>query len=173
MKSLEDLNLMTMPMLEKIHMDLTGNKPKFGMTKPKLVQRVYDLQQPAPPSTEDQESSKDDTQGAENSAAGENSLDDLMGDDAAAKDLSVGDEDLIGEDPATEPVMPAKWNAPHSDKAATHKDVKKALAHLPLQIEADETGITIISGSKRLYTTINQPLHRIVATAETFAGVRK
>lgn len=170
MKSMEDLNLMSVPMLEKIHLDLTGNKPKKGLTKQQLVLSVFDLQQADPTPPEESKTPDSDegaTPPAENSTAGANDFDDLTGDDADA--LSANDdEDLIGEAPAA----PAKWQGPHSDTDANPEDVKRALSHLPLVVEFDQSGMTLRNGSKSIYTTIRQPLHVIVATAEVFAGVR-
>lgn len=175
MKSMEDLNLMTVPMLENIHLQLTGNKPKKGLTKQQLVLSVFDLQQadPTPPETPEAPKSGDgDTPPAENNAAGANDFDDLTGDvgDADADALSVNDdEDLIGE---AAPQAPERWEAPHSNEEARFEDIERALRHLPLRIVPDETGITLHKGSKSIYATIRQPLHVIVATAEAFAGVR-
>lgn len=186
MKSIQDLNLMTVPMLEKIHLDLTGNQPKKGLTKSQLVQRVFDLQQADPepqekPQEKPEEAKSDEgaTPPAENSAADANDFDDLVGgeddeaegDDNSADSLSVNDEDLIGEE-TPQPKLPAKVAVKVSEEQATHDEVRRALAHLPVQVHHDETGITIVHGSKQIYTTIRQPLHVIVATAEAFAGVR-
>lgn len=181
MKSLEDLNLMTVPMLEKIHLDLTGNKPKKGLTKQQLTQRVFELQQPDPTPPEAPKSDEGATPPVESSAADANDFDDLVGGDedepedaqGDADSLSVNDEeDLIGDEPTPQPKLPSKVDVKVSDAHANRADVDRALAHLPIKVEHDETGLTIIAGSKRIYTTIKQPLHVIVATAEAFAGVR-
>lgn len=204
MKTLEDLQLMTAPMLEGIHKSLTGNAPKKGMTKNQLVQRVYDLQQPDPVT-------------ADNAPNKAKSVNDAT--PPAANDMLVDDEeegeDLIGGDPApaapadetknaslasasqpfgdrdpTAPQMqdfgtrklvdadadlvgdvggPEQKVFPHTDEQAKVKDIPVALAHLPIMVHISDGLVHLTKGGKRLDTTVKQPLHRILATAEVFA----
>ena len=73
--------------------------------------------------------------------------------------------DILDEDE-----HPAKVEVPVSDADATFDGVEEAVAHLPVTVDRDETGITFRCGGKSLYASIKQPLHRIVATVEAFAG---
>lgn len=60
MKTLEELEMMNAAQLRGIAQSLGGN-PATNMAKPKLVQLVYDLQQPTPEETEDGDTA--DTEG--------------------------------------------------------------------------------------------------------------
>lgn len=187
MKSIEDLNLMGVPALQGIHLQMTGNKPKANMSKQQLVMRVFELQQPDPVAPKAPERVEGATEGASNQPAKAESLaaDDLsVDDDAPAADptdpnsadfLSVSDEepgndDLIGDAPA--PVglqLPAQEHFAVSDAQAVHGEVHRALAHLPVQVAVDQDVVTIRKGGREICTTMKQPLHRIVSAAESFA----
>lgn len=156
MKTLEDFELMTVPVLKGIITELTGNAPKNDAKKAELVQLAYDLQQPVPQETQPEPAAEDEAPVDEQSAA----------------DLSVEDEDdLVGDAPAPtpEPVRPAKVEVPVSTSDAKIKDIEKALAHVDATIEVGNECVIVRKGAKRMTTTVKQPLHRIVKAVELFA----
>lgn len=152
MKTLEDFDMLTVPVLEGIITELTGNKPKAGTKKAELVQLAYDLQQPVPQPEEQTEAPAD----VENAA-----------------DLSVEDEadDLVGEEPGhtPEPVRPAKVEVAVSDAMPKGKEIEKALAHVDATVQVGPECVVVNKGAKRMTTTVKQPLHRIVKAVELFA----
>jgi len=152
MKTMEELELMPIPALRGIVLNLTGNEPQAKISKAKLVQLVYDLQQPdaSEPAREPEKSDEPATGGEEK--------------EADASELSVDEnDDLVGES------LPPRKNVNLDVDNPTRQQVLDAVAHLGISTEVDDDGVTFIKGEKRTYVSTKQPLRRILSTAEIFA----
>lgn len=176
MKTLEDFKLMSEPMLRGIHLSLTGNEAKKNMTKDQLVKRVFELQQPDPEPAKPDEAPKpaapqtlDDTPAADDDGVG---VEDFLGEDPAASTTpgSSTDADFLSvDDDGGFPDAPVATVFERSEDNANPKDIRKALAHLSVQVEIEDGAVTISRGAKSICTTLKQPLHRIVQVAEVLA----
>lgn len=161
MKTIEDLKLMGQPALESMFLQLTGNKPEKNLSKNQLAQKVYDLQQPDAPR---EEPTHDE---------------DLVGEDAN-DDVPVDELAVEQDGDAVRPTEPdSTHNTPNAgtkqkkagktDERVSAEEVSHAVRALGINYDFDGDSVTFTRGTKSLSTTLKQPIHRIVAIAESVA----
>lgn len=210
MKTLEELEQLTKPVLEGIITEL-GGTPKKNAKKGELVQLAYDMQQPDDAPSEDEtteEVSLDDnapsgnefseeevqiahdaiedffdgeltaTEDTDEKGATIYNVVDVVGDIVATgtflnlyNDATDGEAALEGAEEVEaepEPVEPPEVTSGDA------KEVEKALKPLQtlgLRYEISGGAVSLTFGSKKITTTINQPLRRVVGTAQRLCGV--
>lgn len=214
MKTLEDLEQMTIAQLEGIAVGLGANVPS-KVKKADLVQLVYDIQQP----TEDEQTEADDTPAEEpkrdvktveevdtKKAAiekhfGGELIEDgeqdgivmfaVIDEDAetlaqgtflALHKQAIGEEEpadagTLGDVPLDTEPQPEEPDALPVELIATEglDEIKKALNVLRaygLKYEIDGGIVRLTKESRTITTTLNQPAHRVVRTAETLCNYK-